>query len=83
MHEAELLAKATSPLAANRKKIIRLKEREETHAQGEALEEKVTEAEKELAQLSDQEVVDRIEAEIRDNPTKYPLLNKYYFYDQE
>ena len=81
MHEAELLAKATSPLAADRDKIISLKKREETHAQGEALEEKVTEAEKKLAQLSDQEVVDRIEAEIRDNPGKYPLLNKYYFYD--
>ena len=85
MHEAELLTKATSPLAANREKISRLKESDDKQKvlQGEALEANVTEAERKLAQLSDQEVVDRIEAEIRDNPTKYPLLNKYYFYDQE
>jgi len=85
MHEAELLTKATSPLAANREKIIRLKESDDKQKvlQGEALDADVTEAERKLAQLSDQEVVDRIEAEIRDNPTKYPLLNKYYFYDQE
>ena len=83
MHEAELLAKATSPLAANREKIIRLKESDDKQKvlQGEALEADVTEAERKLAQLSDQEVVDRIEAEIRDNPAKYPLLNKYYFQD--
>ena len=80
-HEAELLTKATSPLAADREKIISLKKREETHAQGEALEADVTEAEKKLAELSDEQVVERIEAEIRDNPAKYPLLNKYYFQD--
>lgn len=83
MHEAELLTKATSPLAANRENIIRLKESDDEQKilQGEALEADVAEAERKLAQLSDQEVVDRIEAEIRDNPTKYPLLNKYYFQD--
>ena len=85
MHEAELLTKATSPLAANREKITRLKTSndEKKILEGRALEADVTEAEKELAQLSDEQVVERIEAEIRDNPTKYPLLNKYYFYDQE
>ncbi|MBR4614985.1 MAG: hypothetical protein IKO55_05210, partial [Kiritimatiellae bacterium] len=83
MHEAALLTKATSPLAANREKIIRLKESDDKQKvlQGEALEKEVTDAEKKLAELSDEQVVERIEAEIRDNPTKYPLLNKYYFQD--
>ena len=85
MHEAELLTKATSPLAAKRVEIHRLKDsaNEQDNIRGQALDNEVATEERKLAQLSDQEVVDRIEAEIRDNPTKYPLLNKYYFYDQE
>ena len=80
LHEAELLAKATSPLAARREEIIRLKasDNEAERAQGQALDDEVANAERELAKLTDEQVVERIEAEIRDNPAKYPLLTKYY-----
>ena len=36
-------------------------------------------AELALAQLTDEQTVERIEKEILDNPAKYPLLTKYYF----
>ncbi len=80
MHEAELLTKATSPLAEKREEIIRLKmgENREDRLQGEALETEVTDAEIAIAQLTDEQIVERIEKEIRDNPAKYPLLTKYY-----
>ncbi|MBO7683450.1 MAG: DUF3626 domain-containing protein [Kiritimatiellae bacterium] len=80
MHEAELLTKATSPLAEKREEIKRLKgsEDETESLRGKALEAEVTKSETELAQLTDEQVVERIEAEIRDNPAKYPLLTKYY-----
>ena len=80
MHEAELLTKATSPLADRRSEITRLKASldEGEQVRGEALETEVTNAEIELAKLTDEQVVERIEAEIRNNPTKYPLFTKYY-----
>ena len=80
MHEAELLTKATSPLAANREEIKRLKASydEAENLRGKTLEAKVTDAEIGLAQLTDEQVVERIEAEIRNNPAKYPLLTRYY-----
>lgn len=80
MHEAELLTKATSPVAAKLDEIQRLKlsENEAERVQGRAIEAEATNAEIQLANLSDEEVVERIEKEIRDNPTKYPLLTKYY-----
>ena len=80
MHEAELLTKATSPLADKRSEITRLKasDDEDERLSGEALEAEVTNAEIELAKLTDEHVVERIEAEIRNNPTKYPLFTKYY-----
>jgi hypothetical protein len=80
MHEAELLTKATSPLAEKREEITRLKlsNDEDERFQGEALEEEVTNDEIALAQLTDEQVVERIEKEIRDNPDKYPMLTKYY-----
>ena len=80
MHEAELLTKATSPLADRRSEITRLKASldEAERLNGEALETDVTNAEIELAKLTDEQVVERIEAEIRNNPAKYPLFTKYY-----
>ena len=42
------------------------------------LEQETTAAELALAQLTDEQTVERIEKEIRDNPDKYPLLTKYY-----
>ena len=48
------------------------------HAVGEPLEEETTNAEIALAQLTDEQTVERIEKEILDNPAKYPLLTKYY-----
>ena len=80
MHEAELLTKATSPLAEKREEIARLKlsDDETKRLQGAALETDVTNAEIALAQLTDEQVVERIESEIRNNPAKYPLLTKYY-----
>ena len=80
LHEAELLTKATSPLAANRSEIKRLKESEndEDVLKGRALDNETAAAERELARLTDEQVVERIEAEIRNNPARYPLLTKYY-----
>ena len=80
MDEAAKLTKATSPLAANRSEIKRLKESEDDAEvlKGKTLEEETTNAEIALAQLTDEETVERIEKEIRDNPDKYPLLTKYY-----
>jgi len=45
---------------------------------GKTLEEETTNAEIALAQLTDEETVERIEKEVRDNPDKYPLLTRYY-----
>lgn len=80
MHEAELLTKATSPIADKREQITRLKASDDPQkrAQGEAIEAEATKAEIAIAQLTDEEIVERIEKEIRDNPAKYPLLTKYY-----
>ena len=80
LHEAELLSKATDPLAANREEITRLKasEDEVKRLQGQALEVETTKAEIALSQLTDEQLVEQIEAEIRGNPAKYPLLTKYY-----
>ena len=80
MDEAAKLTKATSPLAANRSEIKRLKESEDDAEvlKGKTLEEETTNAEIALAQLTDEETVERIEKEIRDNPDKYPLLTRYY-----
>lgn len=85
LHEAELLTKATSPLAMHREEIIRLKATpdESERLRGAALEADVTKAEFDIAKLTDEQTVERIEAEIRDNPAKYPLLHKYYFYGEE
>jgi hypothetical protein len=84
LHEAELLTKATSPLAMHREEIIRLKASpdESERLRGAALEADVTKAEFDIAKLTDEQTVERIEAEIRDNPAKYPLLHKYYFYGE-
>ena len=62
---------------------VRLDEnREEDRLRGEALKTEVTDAEIALAQLTDEQIVERIEKEIRDNPAKYPLLTTYYL-DEE
>lgn len=83
MAEAAKLTKATSPLAANRGEIMRLKASEDDaeRLQGKTLEEETSAAELALAQLTDEQTVERIEKEILDNPAKYPLLTKYYFRD--
>ena len=81
MAEAAKLTKATSPLAAKRAEIKRLKasEDEAERLKGKTLEQETTDAELALAQLTDEQTVERIEKEILDNPAKYPLLTKYYW----
>ena len=83
MDEAAKLTKATSPLAANSDEIKRLKASgdDAERLKGKTLEQETTAAETALAQLTDEQTVERIEKEILDNPAKYPLLTKYYFRD--